>query len=389
LRKRPLALPATFLAILAAGCAGDEPDSDRARGDTLTVYSATPAHGVSAAAGRAAVAGARLALAEAGGRAGGRRLRMVALSSTRPGDAVWDPGTVETNAERAADDPSAIAYLGDLDLGASAVSLPVTNRAGLLQVSPMDGLTSLTRAPPGQPRAGPERYYPGRVRNFVRLVPNDLEVATTMVRMTRESGARRVVVLHTDGFAERELAGILTVRLRRVGRPAVLVERVDDDAGGAADLTRDVAEHSPQAILFAGVPGAAATALIESLSRSIPRIPVFGSAALGAGDRRAVAGRAALTGVLPAADQPARGRRLLRRLGRTALARSEALYGYDAMRMVLDAVRSGGADRSKVVRAALGAGVRTGATGRYVVTRRGDVTGRAVVLTGLDPAPDG
>ena len=56
-------------------------------------------------------------------------------------------------------DPRAIAYLGELNLGASAVSVPVTNKAGLLQVSPADGLASLTEAPP-RSAAGPERYYP-------------------------------------------------------------------------------------------------------------------------------------------------------------------------------------------------------------------------------------
>ena len=58
-------------------------------------------------------------------------------------DHAWNPGLVAANANRAADDPTAIAYLGELDYGATAVSLPITNHAGLLQVSPGDGLTSL------------------------------------------------------------------------------------------------------------------------------------------------------------------------------------------------------------------------------------------------------
>lgn len=379
-----------LLAVLVmAGCANDEPDNERARGDTLTVYSAVPTHGVSAAAGRAATAGARLALAQAGGHAGGRRVRLVEVSSTRPGDAVWDPGTVETNAERATNDPAAIAYLGDLDLGGSAVSLPVTNRAGLLQVSPTDGLTSLTRAPPGRPRAGPERYYPSGVRSFVRLVPPDLELAETLLRLTRERGARRVALLHTEGFAERELAGILAVRLRRDGRPPVMIERVSDDTDSTADLVRDVAARSPQAVLFAGVPGAAAQSLVAALSRALPRTPLLAAAPLARGAR--VAPEAAVTGVLPGTDQPPRGRRILRRLGHGAAApaRPEALYGYDAMRLVLDAIDQGGPDRRKVVRAALAAGRRVGATGRFAVTRSGDVTRRRVVLIGLEPRPDG
>ena len=53
--------------------------------------------------------------------------------------------------------------------------MPVTNDAGLLQVSPFDSLTSLTRAPPGRAgRGAPERYYPTGQRTFLRLTPNDL-----------------------------------------------------------------------------------------------------------------------------------------------------------------------------------------------------------------------
>ena len=150
-------------ALALSGClgdgGGDEPT--RIEGDTATVYSSAPRHGASAAAASAVVAGERRALAEAGGRAGGLRIRFRELPATddEP-DHPWDPALVSENADTAADDPSAIAYLGELDYGATAVSLPITNDAGLLQVSPGDGLTSLTQRPPGRPRAGPERYYP-------------------------------------------------------------------------------------------------------------------------------------------------------------------------------------------------------------------------------------
>ena len=108
------ALP-ILLAVLAATltACGDEPEqSTRIRGDTLTVYASLPAHGLDAAAGAAAARGMRAALAEAGDRAGERAIRFVEMSSTRPGDATWDPGTVEVNASRAAEDPTTIAYVG-------------------------------------------------------------------------------------------------------------------------------------------------------------------------------------------------------------------------------------------------------------------------------------
>src|SRR5204862_4504908 len=120
------------------------------------------------------------------GRAGGRDIRLVQLDAASPDASSWDPAAVEANAKRAADDPTTIAYIGELDEGGSAVSVPVTNKAGVLQVSPLDGLTTLTREQPGAPPGtGPARYYPSGRRSFVRLVPTDAAQASALVGWAR------------------------------------------------------------------------------------------------------------------------------------------------------------------------------------------------------------
>lgn len=376
------------LALSIAGCGGGGGHlGSHVSGHTLTVYASAPRHGASAAAGEAALTGARQALQEAGGRAGGRRVRLVEMSSTKPGDLLWDPGIVEANADRAAADPTAIAYLGELDLGGSAVSLPATNRAGLLQVSPADGLASLTATPPGGPRAGPGRYYPKGVRSFVRLVPSDLELSRVLLRLARERGALRPAVLYTEGIAERELAGTLSTRLRMAGRAAPLVDRVRDDPGAVQGLVEKLAATGPRAVIFAGVRGRAASTLLAALARRLPDVPVLCSAPLAAPGVRGPMPETveALTGVIPAAGQPARARRLLARLesGQSVPERPEAIYGYEAMRLVLDAIDSGGPDRRRVVRAALSSRSRSSVSGRYEVLRTGDVSGRPLAVVEL------
>ena len=152
----PRKLTPLLCLLLFAGCLGDASNEPRrVKGDSATVYVSVPRTGVAAPAGRAVEAGARLALADAGGRAGELGIRMRTLSSTEPGGEVWKPEVVNANADRAVEDPRAIAYLGELGFGGTAVSLPVTNAGSLLQVSPTDGLTSLTRVPPGRPRSDP------------------------------------------------------------------------------------------------------------------------------------------------------------------------------------------------------------------------------------------
>ena len=365
---------------LATGCDDDgDRESTRVTGDRLSIYASLPAHGPDAEAGRAVEAGMRRALADAGGRAAGRTVRLVRLSSTRPGDERWDPGTVEANAERAVDDRTTIAYLGELDQGATAVSLPVTNREGILQVSPADGLTSLTRTPPGRPRAGPERYYPDGRRTFVRLVPPDLDAARAIVGSLRARGARRLAVLHEHGIADRELEAMV---LALIGAgSSIAVVRTDvrgDEPEEIADLLEEVAAERPDAILYAGPAGPLSSAVLAALAARLPAVPVLGGPPLAAGPgfQRAPAAGCALTGVPRSASLGSRGRRLLADL-RHANGRDigpEALLGYEAMRLALDAVEDGGPDRLAVAKAARAARTRNSPVGRYAIGRRGDVT---------------
>ena len=366
-------------ALGASGCGGDD-EGDKAPSGALTVYVSVPLHGAEAPSGRAVAAGARLALRGAGGRAGGRRVRVVQVASDRPGDRDWDPGTVEANAKRAADDPRAIAYIGELDRGASAVSVPRTNQADLLQVAPLDGLTSLTRRPVGRPRAGPERYYPSERRTFLRLVPPDSRIARRMLALARPSRARRIALVDTPDFSPRELGAVLDTLARRHA-PPVAHTLLKDDPGAVPESVRELALARPDVVLVSGEPGPVATALLADLARRLPRARVIASPALAATAGEG-SGATAVTALLPASAQPPAGRRALRRL--RGAARPEALYGYDAMATVLAAVREGGGDRRAVARAALRPGARSGATGSVRVVRGGDVVRDRVALVPLD-----
>ena len=79
------------------------------------------------------------ALAENQGRVGKFRLRFSVLDDTRGEEPRWDPGQSAANARRAAQDRDAIAYVGEIDSGASAISIPITNEAGILHLSPVVG----------------------------------------------------------------------------------------------------------------------------------------------------------------------------------------------------------------------------------------------------------
>lgn len=382
--------PLLCLLIALPGCLGEggPGESLTVRGDTATVYLSLPREGVLAPVGRAVDAGARLALADAGGRAGGMNIRVRRLDSSEPGGAAWSPELVQANAERASGDRSAIAYLGELDFGASAISLPVTNADHLLQVGPVDGLTSLTDIPPGRPRSAPERLRPSGERNFVRLTPSDLIEVEGLVDLIRDRGTERPALIFDKEVYGRELAAQLISRARRDGPELVSEEEYRGDVRDIPGLVAKVSEKRPDAVVLAGVAGGGTGRLLAAIDAAMPGVPTYATSGILARDPRRPVPAApisleALSPVRPEGELPASGRRLLRRLRMTSQVMPEAVYGYEAMRVILEAVRRGGRDRRAVTRSALGLRDRRAPFGRYRLRGTGEVDGERLALYAL------
>ena len=116
---------------------------------TLTIYSSLPLQGDSRPQSEDVVRGEQLALEKAGSKAGNFKIKYVSLDDSVAATGKWDPGKVSENARKAVGDDNAIAYLGEFNSGASAISIPLLNEAGILQVSPVEHL----RRPDPRPRA--------------------------------------------------------------------------------------------------------------------------------------------------------------------------------------------------------------------------------------------
>jgi ABC-type branched-subunit amino acid transport system substrate-binding protein len=89
----------------------------------------------------------------------------------------------------------------------------------------------------------------------------------------------------------------------------------------------------------------------------------------------------------PAADYGRDAARVLEKVRRrfgARVARPQALYGYEAARLVLRAVEEGGEQRAAVLRAARTPEWRRSPIGRYRVTRSGDVSGGTMTLYRLE-----
>lgn len=182
---------AALSALALASCSSGEQTVE----GPVTVYVSLPLTGPRAADGNDAADGARLALEQAGGRAGDLEVEAEFLDDSS-GAAAWDPVLVGENARRAAQDSSTAAYIGELDSEPTRTSAPITNEAGIVQVSPGAGGVDLTRTAAGYPDA-PDRYRPSGDATFVRVITADDAVARAAVSLAAKDALTARIV--SDG----------------------------------------------------------------------------------------------------------------------------------------------------------------------------------------------
>jgi branched-chain amino acid transport system substrate-binding protein len=366
---------AVLVAAALPGCA-TEGGSGAGAGDTLTVYVSAPLRGPSAPYGRAIRDGARLALEDADGRAGEIGIDAVILDDT-VGDGLearWSAGKVAENARDATSDSAAIAYIGEFESGATRVSLPITNEARMLQVSPASTAIDLVSPVPGSDEV-PERVQPSGERSFGRVIPDDESQGAAGAVWANRLDSRDALAFSLERFGnvvagefaeEAEGLGIAVVRARTIVRLMnALSSRVDLVYIGAPaqygmPLFEDVARHAPSATLVS----TDALLLDRSFLRSTRPFE----------SRLRLTAAAQNPAQLPPPAGPEFARDYRDEYGRPP--DPYAAYGYEAMAVVLDSIeRAGGpVDRSAVIDAFFDTIDRRSVLGTYSIDEVGNTT---------------
>jgi len=228
--------PAAVCALAIAACGSSQKPSVTATTTTgaapshnntkmVRIYSSLPESGSDAARSRQIEAGIKVALAQAHDKAGGFTVKYTALCDTTPPrhrshpptsrgklstaaraashrcTGNWNATAAADKAEQAARNPQTVAYIGDLNSGATALSLPILNQAGIVQITPGSGYVGLTneitvKSPKGltitQP-GEPGKYYPqgSDPHSLLRMIPNDLVQASAALDVLQKAGCQK------------------------------------------------------------------------------------------------------------------------------------------------------------------------------------------------------
>ena len=378
-------LAAIALCAALPGCGGvSTSPAAETLGSQLTIYSGLPLQGPGGPISKQIVGGEKLALADAGGRVGPFTISYVSLNDSNATTGEWDPDVTSANAKAVAQDPTTIAYIGDFNSGATAISLPLINGAGILQVSPASpyiGLTSSLDA--GQDE--PERFYPTGKRTFGRIAPSDSVQAAAQVSALHALGTRRVYVLADQDPFDAPLAAIFAGYARAAG-----IEVLGSDAvtiAPGSNFTGEIAkiaESGAQAVFVSATATAQAAQLFRELHSAAPKLsllassamlnPVF-TASLGSAEVVSTVG----SPLLPVQMYPASAQRVFAQYRHRFEEAPDpyALYGYESMSAVLAAIRQAGKhgdDRQSVIERLLALHDRRSVLGTYSMSSGGEAT---------------
>jgi branched-chain amino acid transport system substrate-binding protein len=243
------------------------------------------------------------------------------------------------------------------------------------------GLTSSLDAEQDEP----ERYYPSDKRTFVRLSPGDIAQAQAQVQLMKSLGVHRLYVLDDQNPFEVPLADIVASDAEQAGITVLAHDSLSTVAGAVfTGEVEKIVEHHAQAVFLAGGEGKGTAELWQELYNASPQLLLLGSSAMVSESFASEIGAAAAstyltTPILAPSLYPPAGQKVLRAYRSTFQAQASpyALYGYEAMTLVLDAIRAAGArgnDRQTVIEQVFATRNRNSVLGRFSVQPSGETT---------------
>ncbi|SEH14012.1 hypothetical protein SAMN02745716_1454 [Thermoleophilum album] len=220
-----------LLTMSLLGCGGDEVGVGAGR--PLLVVVSAPSNGPQANLGEAFAEGFLAGFDGRVRRFGKLTVRVVRTDPAALDGAGSDPSRIATAADAYARDPRLLAYVGELDAQATAVSLPRLAARGIPVVVGAPGAVGLSGRGPGQLIGEPARYYPTGIRTLVRLVSDDRARVRLVAAAFRRRGCKTPTVV-SDGTLDGDAAlRAFRFEARRAGLAAPYEWRY---IGGRADL---------------------------------------------------------------------------------------------------------------------------------------------------------
>jgi branched-chain amino acid transport system substrate-binding protein len=390
-RVRGLTVLGCLLGVSALGIAACGDDDDDGGGGTtpsknVTVYSSLPLQGSNRPQSLDVIRGERLALKQRKNKAGACTVEYKSLDDATAQAGQWDPGATSANARRVSQDKNSIAVLGEFNSGASAISIPISNEAGILQVSPANTALELTKDAGPEDKGAPEKYYPKGNRNYGRVVPADHIQGSAQADWMKELGVKKLYVLDDKQVYGIGVAKTTSDAAKLEGIDVVGTDSIDPKAPNYRSLASKIKGSGADAVFYGGITQNNAVQLFKDLGAALPNAKLFGPDGVAESEftkdiPEDLQSRVYITvATINPKDYGPKGQKFFRDFkSEYGKAKPEpyAIYGFEAMDVTLDAMQAAGDkcnDRQAVIDEFFNTKNKEGVTGTYDIDKDGDVT---------------
>jgi branched-chain amino acid transport system substrate-binding protein len=229
LRRRTLwsvlVLVLSALALLAAGCGGDDDGTsggtgggETGGGEAVKIVSDLPLQGSSAGQTETMVNAIKLYLEQIGGKAGDFTVSYESFDDSTAAKGAWDEATCSANARKYVEDEAILGVIGTFNSGCAKLEVPIANEASLAYVSPANTAVGLTHEGPGSEPGEPDKYYPTGVRNYTRVVASDdFQGQIDATYMKDQLGVTSVYILDDKDAYGKGVADAFEIAAKDIG----------------------------------------------------------------------------------------------------------------------------------------------------------------------------
>ena len=366
------------MSLLTFGCAAFAADSP-----VIKIISSLPRTGSANAQAQTIVNGIKIAIDEAGDKVGNFTIAYEDWDDASPERGQWDPAVEAANAQKAVKDPDIMAYIGTYNSGAAKIAMPILNEAALAMVSPANTYPGLTKPGTGEANE-PQVYRPSGKINYFRVVPADDIQGEVAALWAKELGVKKVFILHDRELYGKGVADVFKRACGKFGIQVVGYEGIDPKAANYRSLVTKIKGTGADMVYFGGTTQTGAGQIAKDLVAGGAKAKFMSpdgtreQAFIDAAGKDALDGRAYVTfGGLPPSELKGRGKKFYEDYKKKFNAEPEAyaVYGYEAARVVLEAIkRAGVKDREAITAAARNLKDFDGVLGKWSFDKNGDTS---------------
>lgn len=270
----PEASPATSADTLGPGTIGrlDVEHIETTDAGVIRLYSSWPMSAAYEQIGGDSAEAVKLAVELWGGAAGGYAIEYEPLDDgIAANNGSWDGVLEAENASKAIADEDCMVYIATYNSGAAEVSIPLTNEAGLAQISPANTAIQLTKENPLNPEGYPDVLYPTGKRNYMRVIAaDDLQGSAGANYAVNGLGKSRAFVLHDNQTYGRGLADVFQTTFAELGGEVLGFEAFDANAPEYQALMSRIASLGPDIVYCGAIVSLNASKLMQDMREVMP-----------------------------------------------------------------------------------------------------------------------